>query len=178
MGMIKDLTEAEDIKKRWQDYTEELYKKELNVPDNHDGVVTDLEPDILECEVKWALGSLANNKASGGIIDFLVSPHPIAKVLRDHLVFKIAPMLNPDGVYLGNYRCSLMGFDLNRHWVDPSPWAHPTLHGVKQLIVQMYNNPKFISLLTKWVSFYTTRLPYIDTLPKVSKDAVTVLKLT
>ncbi|XP_059583800.1 cytosolic carboxypeptidase 6 isoform X2 [Alligator mississippiensis] len=77
-----------------------------------------------------------------GIIDFLVSPHPVAKVLRDHLVFKIAPMLNPDGVYLGNYRCSLMGFDLNRHWVDPSPWAHPTLHGVKQLIIQMYNNPK------------------------------------
>ncbi|XP_053101307.1 cytosolic carboxypeptidase 6 isoform X2 [Hemicordylus capensis] len=80
-----------------------------------------------------------------GIIDFLVSPHPIAKVLRDHLVFKIAPMLNPDGVYLGNYRCSLMGFDLNRHWVDPSPWAHPTLHGVKQLIVQMYNNPSSTS---------------------------------
>ncbi|XP_015725981.1 cytosolic carboxypeptidase 6-like isoform X5 [Coturnix japonica] len=77
-----------------------------------------------------------------GIIDFLVSQHPIAKVLRDHLVFKIAPMLNPDGVYLGNYRCSLMGFDLNRHWANPSPWAHPTLHGVKQLIVEMYNNPK------------------------------------
>ncbi|KAF7239903.1 Craniofacial development protein 2 [Varanus komodoensis] len=70
MGMIKDqkgrdLTEAEEIKKRWQDYTEELYKKELNVPDNHDGVVTDLKPDILECEVKWALGSLNNSKASG-----------------------------------------------------------------------------------------------------------------
>ncbi|XP_055580179.1 cytosolic carboxypeptidase 6 isoform X4 [Falco cherrug] len=77
-----------------------------------------------------------------GIIDFLVSQHPIAKVLRDHLVFKIAPMLNPDGVYLGNYRCSLMGFDLNRHWANPSPWAHPTLHGVKQLIIEMYNNPK------------------------------------
>ncbi|XP_035189317.1 BEN domain-containing protein 5 isoform X7 [Oxyura jamaicensis] len=79
---------------------------------------------------------------SPGIIDFLVSQHPIAKVLRDHLVFKIAPMLNPDGVYLGNYRCSLMGFDLNRHWANPSPWAHPTLHGVKQLIIEMYNNPK------------------------------------
>uniref|UniRef100_A0A8C8B0Z6 Peptidase M14 domain-containing protein n=1 Tax=Otus sunia TaxID=257818 RepID=A0A8C8B0Z6_9STRI len=51
-------------------------------------------------------------------------------------------MLNPDGVYLGNYRCSLMGFDLNRHWANPSPWAHPTLHGVKQLIIEMYNNPK------------------------------------
>ncbi|KAF7247456.1 putative uncharacterized transposon-derived protein F52C9.6 [Varanus komodoensis] len=62
----RDLTEAEEIKKRWQDYTEELYKKELNIPDNHNGVVTDLEPDILECEVKWALGSLSNNKASGG----------------------------------------------------------------------------------------------------------------
>uniref|UniRef100_G1PUX1 Peptidase M14 domain-containing protein n=1 Tax=Myotis lucifugus TaxID=59463 RepID=G1PUX1_MYOLU len=77
-----------------------------------------------------------------GIIDFLISQHPIARVLREHLVFKIAPMLNPDGVYLGNYRCSLMGFDLNRHWLDPSPWAHPTLYGVKQLIIQMYNDPK------------------------------------
>ncbi|EQB77429.1 hypothetical protein CB1_000365002 [Camelus ferus] len=76
------------------------------------------------------------------IIDFLISQHPVARVLREHLVFKIAPMLNPDGVYLGNYRCSLMGFDLNRHWLDPSPWAHPTLHGVKQLIIQMYNDPK------------------------------------
>ena len=61
-----DLTEAEDIKKRWQEYTEELYKKELHSPDNHDGVITYLEPDILECEVKWALGSITTNKASGG----------------------------------------------------------------------------------------------------------------
>ena len=61
-----DLTEAEDIKKRWQEYIEELYKKGLNDPDNHDGVVTHLEPDILECEVKWALGSIIMNKASGG----------------------------------------------------------------------------------------------------------------
>ena len=71
MGSIKgrnglDLTEAEDIKKRWQEYTEELYKKDLHDPDNHDGVITDLEPDILECEVKWALESIAMNKASGG----------------------------------------------------------------------------------------------------------------
>ncbi|KAA0714224.1 Cytosolic carboxypeptidase 6 [Triplophysa tibetana] len=77
-----------------------------------------------------------------GVIDFLVSQHPIAQVLRDHVVFKIVPMLNPDGVYLGNYRCSLMGFDLNRHWQDPSPWAHPTLHAVKQLIVQMNQDPE------------------------------------
>ena len=60
-----DLTEAEDIKKRWQEYTEELYKKDLHDPDNHDGVITHLEPDVLECEVKWALGSITMNKASG-----------------------------------------------------------------------------------------------------------------
>ena len=71
MGSIKDrngmdLTEAEDIKKRQQEYTEELYKKDLHVPDNHNGVITHLEPDILECEVKWALGSITKNKASGG----------------------------------------------------------------------------------------------------------------
>ena len=62
----RDLTEAEDIKKRWQEDTEELYKKDLQDPDNHDGVITDLEPDILECEVKWALESITTNKASGG----------------------------------------------------------------------------------------------------------------
>ena len=61
-----DLTEAEDIKKRWQEYTEELYKKNLHDPDNHDGVITHLEPDILECEVKWSLESITTNKASGG----------------------------------------------------------------------------------------------------------------
>ena len=71
MGSIKDrngrnLTEAEDIKKRWQEYTEELYKKDLHDPDNHDDVITHLEPDILECEVKWALGSITTKKASGG----------------------------------------------------------------------------------------------------------------
>ena len=71
MGSIKDrngidLTEVEDIKKRWQEYTEELYQKDLHNSDNHDGVITPLEPDILECEVKWALGSITMNKASGG----------------------------------------------------------------------------------------------------------------
>ena len=69
MGSIKDrnvmdLTEAEDVKKRWQEYTEELYKKDLHDPHNHDGVITHLEPDILECEVKWALGSITTNKAA------------------------------------------------------------------------------------------------------------------
>ena len=71
MGTIKDrngvdLTEAEDIKKKWQEYTEELYKKDLHHPDNHNDVITHLEPDILQCEVKWALGSITMNKASRG----------------------------------------------------------------------------------------------------------------
>ena len=71
MGLIQDrngldLTETEDIKKRWQEYTEVLYKKDLHGPDNHDDVITHLEPDILECEVKWALESITTNKASGG----------------------------------------------------------------------------------------------------------------
>ena len=71
MGSIKDrngmnLTEAKDIKKRWQEYTKKMYKNELHDPDNHNGVITHLEPDILECEVKWALGSITTNKASGG----------------------------------------------------------------------------------------------------------------
>ena len=63
---VMDLTEAEDTKKRWQEYTEELYKKDLHNPDNHSGVITHLEPDILKCKVKWALGSITTNKASGG----------------------------------------------------------------------------------------------------------------
>ena len=71
MGSIKDrnvmdLTEGDDIKKRWQEYTEELYKKDFHDLDNHDGVITHLEPDILECEIKWALGSITTNKASRG----------------------------------------------------------------------------------------------------------------
>ena len=71
MGTIKDrndidLIEAEDIKKRWQEYTEDLYKKDLHDVDNHDGVITHLEPDLLECEIKWALGRITTNKASGG----------------------------------------------------------------------------------------------------------------
>ena len=77
-----DLTEAEDIKKRWQEYTEELYKKDLHDQDNHDGVITDLEPDILECEVKWALESITMDKASGG--DGI--PVELFQILRDDAV--------------------------------------------------------------------------------------------
>ena len=77
----RGLIEAEDIK-RWQEYTEELYKKDLHNPDNHDGVITDLEPDILECEVKWALGSITANKASGG--DEI--PVELFQILKDDAV--------------------------------------------------------------------------------------------
>ena len=87
MGSIKDrngkdLTEVEDIKKRWQEYTGEVYKKDLHDQDNHDGVITHLEPDILECEVKWALGSITRNKASGddGI------PVKLFQILKDDAV--------------------------------------------------------------------------------------------
>ena len=87
MGSIKDrngmgLTEAEDIKKRWQEYTEELYKIELHNPDNHDDVITHLEPDILECEVKWALESITTNKASGS--DRI--PVELFQILKDDAV--------------------------------------------------------------------------------------------
>ena len=87
MGTIKDrngmdLTEAEDIKKRWQEYTEELYRKDLHDPDNHDSMITHLEPDILECEVKWALGRMTMNKASGGD----GSPVELFQILKDDAV--------------------------------------------------------------------------------------------
>ena len=76
------LTEAEDVKKRWQEYTEELYKKELHDPDNHDGVITQLEPDILECEIKWAIGSITRNRASGGA----GIPVELFQILKDDAV--------------------------------------------------------------------------------------------
>jgi len=96
MGLIKDrngmdLIEAEDIKKRWQEYTEELYKKDLHDPDNHDGVITHLEPDILECEVKWALGSIITNKASGG--DGI--PVELFQILKDAVLNMPAHLENP-----------------------------------------------------------------------------------
>ena len=94
MGSIKDrngmdLTEAEDIKKRWQEYTEELYKKDLHNPDNHDAVITHLEPDILECEVKWALESITMNKASEG----------------DRIPVELFQILNDDAVKLLHSLC-------------------------------------------------------------------------
>ena len=86
-----DLTEAEDIKKRWQGYTEELYKKDLHDPDNHDGVIIHLEPDILGCEGKWALGSITMNKASGG--DGI--PVELFQILNDDAVKESAALNMP-----------------------------------------------------------------------------------
>ena len=94
MGTIKyrngmDLTEAEDVTMRWQEYTEQLYKKDLHDPDNHDGVITHLEPDILECEVKWALGSITMNKANGGYR----IPVELFQILKDGAV-KVLPSVS------------------------------------------------------------------------------------
>ena len=99
MGQIKDrngmdLTEAKDIKKRWQEDTEELYKKDLPDPDNREGVITHLEPDILECEVKWAFGSITTNKASGG--DGI--PVELFQILKDDAVKVLHYPDNHDGV--------------------------------------------------------------------------------
>ena len=96
MGIVKDRngmdqTEAEGIKKRWQEYTEELYKKDLHDPDNHDSVVTHLELDILQCEVKWALGSITTNKASGG--DGI--PVELFQILKDGAVKVLHSICHP-----------------------------------------------------------------------------------
>ena len=101
MGTIKDdvdLTEAEDIKKRWQEYTEELYKRGLHDPDNHNGVITHLKPDILECEVKWALGSITTNKDNGG--DRI--PIELFQILKDNAVK--ASYANKFGKLSGGHR--------------------------------------------------------------------------
>ena len=105
MGSIKDrngmdLIEEEDIKKRWQEYTEELYKEDLNDPDNHEGVMTHLEPDILECEVKWALGSITMNKASGddGI------PAELFQILKDDAVKLLHSIYQQFNILSSGYR--------------------------------------------------------------------------
>ena len=127
MGSIKDrngmdLTEAEDIKKRWQEYTEELYKKDLHDPDNHDGVITHLQPDILECEVKWALGSITTNKASGG--DGI--PVELFQILKDDAV-KVLHSIS--SVQLS---CSVVSDSLrpheSQHARPPCPSPTPRVH--------------------------------------------------
>ena len=111
MGSIKDrndmnLTEDKDIRKRWQEYTEELYKKDLHNPDNHDGVITHLEPDILECEVKWALGSITMNKASGG--DRI--PVELFQILKDDAVKVLHSICSKFGKLSSGHRTGKVQF--------------------------------------------------------------------
>ena len=128
MGLIKDrngmdLTEAEDIKKRWQEYTEELYKKDLHDPDNHNGVLTHLEPDILECEVKWALGSITTNKASGcdGI------PVELFQILKDDAVKMLHSICQQIGKLSSGYRTGKgqFSFQCQRILKLPHNCTHP-----------------------------------------------------
>ena len=134
MGTIKDrngvdLTEAEDIKKRWQEYTEE-YKKDLHHPDNHNGVITDLEPDILECEVKWALESITMNKASGG--DRF--PDDLFQILKD------------DAVKVLHSICQQIW--KTQQW--PQDWKRSVFIPIpKKGIAKEYSNYRTIALLTR-----------------------------
>ena len=114
MGSIKDrngkdLTEAEDIKKRWQEYTEKLYKKDLHDPDNRDDVITNLEPDILECDVKWALESITMNKASGG--DGI--PVELFQILKDDAVKVLHSICLEYGKLSSGHRTGKVSFHSN-----------------------------------------------------------------
>ena len=102
--MVLDITEAEDIKKRWQEYTEDLYKRDLHDPDNHNGVITHLEPGILECEVKWALGSITVNKTSGG--DGI--PAELFQILKDDAVKMLHNWTRNNGL-VPNWENSMSG---------------------------------------------------------------------
>ena len=119
-----DLTEAEDIKKRWQQYTEELYKKDLQNPDNQDGVITYLEPDILECDIKWALGSITTNKASGndGI------PVELFQILKDDAVKVPANLENlavATGLEKVSFHSSPKERQCQRIFKLPHKYTHP-----------------------------------------------------
>ena len=124
-----DLTEAEDIKKRWQEYTEELYKKGLHDPDNHDGVITHLEPDILECKIKWALGSITMNKASGG----------------DGIPVELFQILNVDAVKLPHSICQQIW--KTQQW--PQDWKRSVFISVpKKVVAKECSNYHTIALIS------------------------------
>ena len=134
MGKIKDrngraLTEAEDSKKRWQEYIKELYKKDLHNPDNHDGVITHLEPDILECEVKWALGSTTTNKASGS----------------DQIPAELFQILKNDAVKVLHSKCQQIL--KTQQWSQD--WKRPVF-----IQTQRRALPKYIQTTTQLYLFY------------------------
>ena len=126
------LTEAEDIKKRWQEYTEELYKKDLHDPDNHNGVITPLEPDILECEVKWALGSITTNKASEG--DGI--PVELFQILKDDAVkvmHSICQQIWKTQQWLGTGKCHF-SFPSQRKIMAKNAQTTAQLHSCHTLV--------------------------------------------
>ena len=134
MGKIKDrngraLTEAEDSKKRWQEYIKEVYKKDLHNPDNHDGVITHLEPDILECEVKWALGSTTTNKASGS----------------DQIPAELFQILKNDAVKVLHSKCQQIL--KTQQWSQD--WKRPVF-----IQTQRRALPKYIQTTTQLYLFY------------------------
>ena len=137
MGTIKDrngrdLTEAQDIKKRWQEYTEELYKNDLHNPDNHDGVINHLEPDILECEVKWALGSISTNKASGG--DGI--PVELFQILKDDVVKCCTQYASKSGKLSSGHRTgkSQFSFQSQRKAMPKNAQTTTQLHSSHTLV--------------------------------------------
>ena len=150
MGSIKDrngmdLTAAEDIKKRWQEYTEELYKKDLHDQNNHDGVIIHLEPDILECEVKWALGSIATNKASGGV----GIPVELFQILKDDAV-KVLHSIHQQ--IWKTHQCHRTGkgqfsFQSQRKAMPKNAQTTAQLHSSHMLISNAQNSPSQASAI-------------------------------
>ena len=140
-----DLTEAEDIKKRWQEYTEELYKKDLHKPDNHNGVIIHLEPDILECDIKWALGSITMNKASGGdritVELFQILKGDAVKVLHSY-VSKFGK--NSSGHRTGKGQFS---FQSQRKGMPKNAQATAQLHSSHMLVKNAQNSPSQASAI-------------------------------
>ena len=148
MGSIKDrngmdLTEAEDIKKRWQEYTEELYKKDLHDQDNHDCVITHLEPDILECEVKWALESITMNKASGG--DRI--PVELFQILEDDAVKVLHSICSKFGKLSSGHRTGKgqFSFQSQRKAMPKNAQTTAQLHSFHTLVKQCskFSKPGF-----------------------------------
>ena len=143
-----DLTEAEDTKKRWQEYTEELFKKDLNDPDNHDGMITHLEPDILECEVKWALGSITTKKASGGD-GIPVELFQILKVVAEKVLHSICQQIWKTQQWLQDWKRSVFipipkkgnaKESSNYHTIAPISHASKVMLKILQARLQQYLN--------------------------------------
>ena len=160
MGSIKDrnsmdLTEAEDIKKRWQEYTEELYKKDLHDPDNHDGVIIHLEPDILECEIKWALGSITINKASG---DYGISVE-LFQILKDDAVKMLHSVCQPI------WKTQQWPQDWKRSIFIPIPKKGNVKECSKDCTISLISpaSKEMLKILQAWLQQYVNHeLPYVQ----------------